>query len=116
MGVTMRKHLMQILLTLGAVFASLPTWAQGDGPRYWGGGPMMDWGWGPMMFGMLMMVVFMGGFILVIVLAVRWIGGSSADRTPSPASKSALDILNERFARGEIDKKEYEEGKNLLSS
>ncbi len=53
---------------------------------------------------------------LFVVLAVRWIGGSSADRTPSPASKSALDILNERFARGEIDKKEYEEGKNLLSS
>ncbi len=105
----MRNCLMQILLTLGAVFASLPTWAQGggDGPRYWGWGHMM--GWGYVVFGVLRI-------ILVIVLAVRWIGGSSADRTPSPASKSALDILNERFARGEIDKKEYEEGKNLLSS
>ncbi len=114
----MRKRLMQILLTLGAVFASLPTWAQGGGdrPGYWGWGHMMDWGWGYMIFGGLMMVVFWGGIILLIVLAVRWIGGSSADHTPSPASKSALDILNERFARGEIDKEEYEERKNLLSS
>ena len=53
---------------------------------------------------------------LFVDLAVRWIGRSSADRTPSPASKSALDILNERFARGEIDEEEYEERKNLLSS
>ena len=82
----MRKRLMQSLLTVAAVFASLPAWAtQGDGdrPGYGGWGYMMDWGWGHMMFGGLMMVVFWGGVIVLVVLAVRWIGGSLADRPSS---------------------------------
>ncbi len=113
----MRKRLMQSLLTVAAVFASLPAWAtQGDGdrPGYGGWGYMMDWGWGHMMFGGLMMVVFWGGVIVLVVLAVRWIGGSLADR--SPPSVSALGILDERFARGEIDKDEYEDRKKVLSN
>ena len=113
----MRKRLMKILLTLAAVFASLPAWAAqgaGDHPGYGGWGHMMDWGWGPMMFGGLMMVVFWVGVIVLVVLAVRWIGGRSADRTPP--SVSALDILDERFARGEIDKDDYEDRKLVLSN
>lgn len=112
----MRKRLMQILLTLGGAFASLPAWAQGSADRPDDWHHMMDWGWGHMMFGGLMMIVFWGGIILLVVLAVRWIGGSSSDRTLSPASKSALDILDERFARGEIDKDEYEERRKILSN
>ncbi len=112
----MRNRLMKILLVLGAVFTSLPAWAQGSADRPDDWHHMMDWGWGYMIFGGLMMVVFWGGIILLIVLAVRWIGGSLTDRTPSPASKSALDILDERFARGEIDGDEYEERKKVLSN
>ena len=66
------------------------------------------WGWG-MGFGMISMVLFWVLVILGIVVLVRWVGGSSASGTPP--SKTALDLLNERYARGEIDKQDFEERK-----
>lgn len=112
----MRNRLMTALTAMPLTFASLPVGAQTitERPDYWHYG--WDWGWGHMLFGSLMMIVFWGGTILLVVLAVRWLGAGRAKRTPSPPEKSALDILNERFARGEIDKEEYEERKRLLSS
>ena len=68
-----------------------------------------------MLFGSIMMVLFWGGIILVIVLVVRSIGSGSAGGAGAPSvGKAPLDILNERFARGEIDKEEFEERKKLL--
>lgn len=74
------------------------------------------WGWGHLIFGGVMMIVFWGGIILLIFLLVRLIGGPgiSGDRN-APASATPLDILKERYAKGEIDKKEYEERKKVLS-
>ncbi len=63
-----------------------------------------------------MMILFWGGIILVIVLASRWLGGGSSRSTAPPAAaKTPLDILQERFARGDIDKEEFEERRRLLS-
>lgn len=98
--------------------ASLAVQAQ-DGsvrPSYWHYG--WDWAWGHTMFGplmILMMLLFWGGVIVLIVLAVRWLGRDSGDQSASPAGKTALDILKDRFARGEINKAEFEERKKLLS-
>jgi putative membrane protein len=52
-------------------------------------------------------LVFWGAVIFFLVWAVRRI---SASRTPD----NALGILNERFARGEIDQQEYETRKAAL--
>ena len=40
-----------------------------------------DWegGWSHMLFGSLGMILFWGGLILLIVLAVRWFGGTSGN-------------------------------------
>lgn len=110
----MRKYL-TAALAAPALLASLPVLAQAatDGPDYWRYG--WDWGWGHMIFGSLMMIFFWGGLILLIVLAVRWLGGSSRSDAATPSRRSALEILEERFARGEIDKEEFEERRRLLS-
>ena len=66
-------------------------------------------GWG---FGGIMMVIFWFAVIWFIVWAVRGTYGSDSEKTHS---KSALDILKERYAKGDIDKKEFEEKKKDLS-
>ena len=43
-------------------------------------------------------------------------GGIGCTWRGRPAAKSALGILNERYARGEIDKQEYEEKKAAIAS
>lgn len=54
------------------------------------------------------MLLFWGLIIAVIVMAVRGIGGSFGASGARRAEHSALDILRERYARGEIDKSEFE--------
>lgn len=71
------------------------------------------WAWGHMIFGPLMMVLFWGVIIVAIVFAIRWIAGKRSD-TSGP-QKTPIDILRERYARGEIDKEEFEERKRHLS-
>jgi putative membrane protein len=71
---------------------------------------MMWDGWGG--FGVLWMTLFWIGIVLLIVWAVRQF---SRDRTGSEGSSDrALDILKERYARGEIDQDEFEERRRTL--
>jgi putative membrane protein len=48
------------------------------------------------------------GVIAVVFWIVQWATDSRRNRT-------ALDILNERFARGEIDRAEYEEKRKVIA-
>lgn len=50
---------------------------------------------------------------VIIWLLVRTVNANS-NRVDSNREKSALDILKERYARGEIDKNEFEERKKDL--
>ena len=95
-------------------------WAQTDGPAGWyhhmgyGFGHMMGWGWG--MYGGIRMILF---WILLIAIALfllrRFSGGWEYPRNgTSSAQSSALEILKQRYAKGEISKEEYEERKRTL--
>ena len=100
-------------LTLAGLTMPLAALAQGysDRPYMWDRG----WGWGHMIFGSVMMIALWGGVILLIVLAVRWLGGMGhGAHVPGSGGKTAIDILKERFARGEIDKAEFEERRRVL--
>lgn len=73
---------------------------------------MGGYGWGGL--GMLMMILFWALVIGLIVLLVRSFGGASGGRSGPREQADALDILRERYARGEIDREEYEERKSVL--
>jgi len=73
----------------------------------WGYGPMMG-GWG--IVGGIFSFIFWILIILAIVALVRWALWSNRGGHRSWRSEdSAIQILKERYAKGEIDKKEFEE-------
>ena len=78
------------------------------------GGYGYDWGWG-MGFGMISMVLFWVLVIVGIVILVRWIAAGSSGARQAPA-KTALDILKERYARGEIGREEFEQKKRDIET
>lgn len=73
----------------------------------WGGG--LGWGW----FGIVHMVLWWFLIILGIVVLAKWLFGGGGR---SAIDDRALVILRERYARGEIDKEEFEKRKRDLSA
>lgn len=70
--------------------------------------------WYGMIFGPIMMIVFIVLTVLIIAWALRLFGfGWQSD---SQGISTPLDTLKHRFARGEIDRAEYEERRKLLSA
>ena len=100
-------------------FAAGAAWADvaqgGDGgygnhPHMWG-----EWGWGGMFLGPVFGILFIAAIAVAIVLVVRAVGGGAAAGKPRGGGGNALDILDDRFARGEIDIQEYEDRKRVLT-
>jgi putative membrane protein len=58
-------------------------------------------------FGFLWMALWMALFWVGVILLVVWAVRQSSSREAEPRN-SALDILEERFARGEVDTEEFE--------
>jgi putative membrane protein len=95
-----------------SVIVALPiaAWAQ-ERPWGWGWHPM--WGmWGAWGLGMMLfMLVFWVLVIVGLVLGLRWLVTQGRESR----SDAALDILRQRYARGEINKEEFDAKKRDLS-
>lgn len=74
-------------------------------------GSMMGWdggGWG-MGFGAVSMLLSWIVVIVVVVAAIRWFGSTAGiGGAPARGGDRALEILRERYARGEIGKEEFD--------
>jgi len=129
------KRLGTSILTGVLALAAFPAWAQqtppaggnpGPGYGYYGMWHHDGWGWHPGIFlAPFVLLLALIGFVALIVWLVRWASGGYYHGWhhqghhhlygPHPGrGRAALDILEERFARGEIDKAEFEEKRKLL--
>lgn len=75
------------------------------GPEYWMGGGFI-WMW-------IFPVIFI--VLMIWMMSGRGPMGGHSHNSDQPNSESARDILDKRFAKGEISKEEYEEMKKSLN-
>ena len=82
----------------------------------WQMGPgMMGSDWGMGWFGMIFMLAFWGLVIIALIFLVKWLIQATSGKKATPTSSNrGLEILKERYARGEIDKLEFDSKKRDL--
>lgn len=81
---------------------------------------MTGFGMGFGLIGLLFMVLFWGGLILLAVLVVRALfpsgsRDSSKDMPSGKSTSSPKEILDQRYARGELTREQYETMKEDLA-
>lgn len=111
------------IVSAAGVFLSAAALAYAHGPDDRDLGPgmmghwMMNWGYGMGWLWPLFMLVFWIAVIAGVVFLIRWLITSADQRVRGTApGESALEVLKKRYARGEIDKKEFEEKKKDLEA
>lgn len=85
----------------------------------------MCWGWPYMMsgfyggglgwIGIIFSFIFFVAIIIGVILLIVWLVRRSAYSVAEKTSSRSLDILKERYVRGEITKDQYENMKKELS-
>jgi putative membrane protein len=99
------------LLTVLSFFLALERAIAQDGSNYggWCQAPWMMGGWGMGWFGMIFMLVFWVLVIVGLVFLIKWlIQTTSSGKTEGRIGPKVIDILKERYARGEISKEEFD--------
>ena len=104
---------------IGSLLTSFPFDLALAQPGQYGGrcpGFGMMGGWGMGWLGMILMAAFWILVIVGLVFLIRWlIQTTGTGREARQGGSRALEILRERYARGEIDKNEFETKKKDLA-
>jgi putative membrane protein len=79
----------------------------------WGWHEMMGFGWFGI-FGAIFMLLFWILIIVGVVWFIKWLVEQGSGGSNGTSKKSALEILDEKYARGEIDDEEYEKRRRKL--
>lgn len=87
-------------------------WSYGPSGMGWG------WGWGGWLAMGLFMLIFWGVLVWAVVSLTRhWQSRPpSAPTEPPRGASGPRQIIDERFARGEIDEAEYRQRRDLLQT
>lgn len=109
----MIRHALASMIATGASGAAALADTGGQGWAGHGPGMMGHGGWGGWLMGPLMMLIFIGLIVGAVVLAVRLTGGDVGPRRGGTPDRS-LQILRERYAKGEIDAEEFEARRRTL--
>jgi putative membrane protein len=114
------KRTLFLFTMLFVVFLLIPlanTQAHAQTGQYggWGMGPGMMGGYGQGWFGGIVMIVFWILILVGLIFLIKWlIQSTGRDKATGSDGDRSLEILKERYAKGEIDKQEFESKKKDL--
>lgn len=77
---------------------------------------MGGYGWGGWVGGGLIMLLILGAFVALIYFLVRSGTNNQSSGGQSGGRNDALEILKQRYARGDISKAEYDEMRRDLAT
>ena len=108
--------LAKIPLSIMVLLYAAPVLAQSGRFEGWHMGRAMMGGWGLGWFGGIFMTIFWILILMAVVVFIKWlIQATGRGQTDVTGGSRALEILQERYARGEIDKAKFEAMKMDLS-
>jgi putative membrane protein len=115
--ISLKSFVVGIFLSLISLFSIYSnTFAQSGRSEGWNMGPGMMGGWGMGWFGGIFMILFWILILIGLVFVIKWlIQSTSRARNNGQSGSRALEILKERYARGEIDKAQFEDMKRDLT-
>jgi putative membrane protein len=80
----------------------------------------MGWGnhdygmWGTGWFGWILMIIFWVAVIIGVMMLIRYLWSAQKQGPSTPDGTDPMRFLKERYAKGDIDKEEFEERKRIL--